>query len=123
MPKGLEEEINWAIPMGRGKSFKSQLLIISFVGDTYHTWGERNCRTFKGTGQILQSLQSEVEVGIRLCMVSWRNFPNTMDNQQLQHILGGLSSLVPNTQKGFGYFFCYFEIVVSVMLSCCLFFS
>lgn len=88
-PIGFEEEINWAIPMARGKSFKSQLLI-SHNLLLYHIRGERNCRIFGVTGKTLQSLQLEVEKALNyvwylggIFLIQWR-----INN------LGG-SSLVP----------------------------
>lgn len=50
-PKGLEEEVAWAISNSKGTSLRVSIFKISLAAAIYHLWCERNGRIFKGSSK------------------------------------------------------------------------
>ncbi|KAH7862820.1 hypothetical protein Vadar_009991 [Vaccinium darrowii] len=78
-----DSEITRAILLCRGKNLRSLLYKLALAAGVYHFWLERNSRVFGGRHKSSEAVLSNIEENIRLRVCTWKQFPDSVENQRL----------------------------------------
>lgn len=80
---GWENELNYAISLCKGNSFRALVFKLSLAAGVYFIWLERNSRVFGGNPKNPDRILACIAENMRLRICTWRSIPKTVENQRL----------------------------------------